>query len=69
MRRVTCHATFGLHRGVFINEWTLFVRVTFYASSICAGGQSRLFKFETAVRIVAIAAPHRTFKYFVMEGH
>lgn len=69
MRRMTCHTTFGFHRGVFISEWTLFVRVTFNASSISAGGQARLFKFETAMRVMTITATHRTFRNFVMEGH
>ena len=69
MRRVTCHTTFGFHRGVLISKRTLFVRMTFNASSISAGGQSRLFKFETAVRVMTIAAAHCTFRHFVMEGH
>ncbi len=69
MRRVTCHTTFGFHRGVFISEWTLLVRMTFNASSISAGCQSRLFELETAVRVMTIAATHRTFHDFVVEGH
>jgi len=69
MWRVTCHTTFGFYRGVLISEWPLFVRVTFNASSISAGGQSRLFKFETAMRVVTIAATHRAFHNFVMKGH
>ena len=69
MRRVTCHTTFGFHRRVLISEWTLFVRVTFNASSISAGGQSRLFEFETTMRVMTIAATHRTFRDFVVEGH
>ena len=69
MRRVTGHTTFGFHRGVFISEWTLFVRMTFNASGISAGGQARLFEFETAMRVMTIAATHRAFHDFVMEGH
>ena len=69
MRRVTGHTTFGFHRGVLISEWTLFVRVTFNASSISASGQSRLFEFETAMRVVTSTAAHCTFSNFVMEGH
>jgi hypothetical protein len=67
--RMAGHATFSFQRGVFISEWTLFVRVTFNASSIAAGGQACLFEFETAVRVMTIAATHRTFHNFVMEGH
>ena len=69
MRRVTGHTTFGFQRGVFISEWTLFVCVTSNASSIAAGGQARLFEFETAVGVMTIAATHRSFHDFVMEGH
>jgi len=71
-RAVRCmagDATFSFQWGVFIGEGTLFVRVAFNASSISAGGQARLFKFETAVRVMTIAATHRTFHNFVMEGH
>jgi len=71
-RAVWCmagHTTFSFQRGVFISERSLFVRVTFYASCIAAGGQARLFKFETAMRVMTIAATHRTFHDFVMEGH
>ena len=67
MRRVTGNAPVGLHWGMLVNKWSLFVCVTLYASGIGAGRQSCLFKFETAVRIVAIAAFHRTFQHFVME--
>jgi hypothetical protein len=67
--RMAGHATFSFQRGVFISEWTLFVRVTFNASSIAAGGQACLFEFETAVRVMTIAATHRAFHNFVMEGH
>ena len=63
------HATFSFQRGMFISERTLFIRVTFNASCIAADGQSRLFKFEAAVRVMTIAATHRAFQYLVMEGH
>ena len=71
-RAVRCmagHAAFSFQRRVLISEWPLFVCMTLNASCIAAGGQARLFKFETAVRVMTIAATHRTFHYFVMEGH
>ena len=68
VRRMTGDAAFGLDRGMFVNKRTLFVCVALDASRIGASRQSRLFKFETAMRIVAIAALHRTFEYLVMEG-
>jgi hypothetical protein len=37
------------------------------ASRVSPGRQSRLFKFEAAVRVVAIAALHRAFQHLVME--
>ena len=67
MRRVTGHAPFGLQRRVLIREGTLFVRVTLNASGVCAGSQPGLLEFKTAVRIVAIAALHRSLEDFVMK--
>ena len=66
--RMTGYATFSLHRGVFICKRTLLIRVTSNASGISAGGQSRLFEFKTAMRVMTVAATHRAFEYFVMEG-
>ena len=43
VRRVTCAASFGLHRCMFESEWTLLIRVTLHASRIGAGCESRLF--------------------------
>lgn len=71
-RAVRCmagHTTFGFHRGVLISERTLFVRMTFNAGSISAGGQTCLFEFETAMRVMTIAATHRAFHDFMVEGH
>ena len=66
--RMTGHATFSLHRGVFISKRTLLIRVTFNASGIAAGGQSCLFEFKTAMRVMTITAAHRAFHDFMMEG-
>ena len=71
-RAVWCmagHAAFSFQRRMFISEWPLFVCMTLNASCIAARGQARLFKFETAVRVMAIAATHRAFHDFVVEGH
>ena len=65
---MTRYAAFGLNRGMFVNERTLFVCVTFYASRIGASRQSRLFQFKTAMRVMTITALHRAFKHLVMEG-
>ena len=67
MWRVTSNAPFGLNWGMLVNKWSLLIYVTLYASRIGACCQSRLFKFETTVRIVAIAAFHCAFQHLVME--
>ena len=69
MRRVTGHAAFRLHRRVLVNEWTLFVGVTFNARGVSARCQSCLLEFKTAVWIVAVGTLHRTFEHLVVEGH
>ncbi len=65
---VTSDATVGLNRRVLVNKRTLFVCVTLDAGRINARREARLLEFKTAVRIVAVAAFHRTFEHFVMEG-
>ena len=67
MRCVTGNAPFRFYRRMFVNKGTLFVDVTFDASCVGARGESCLFELKTAVRIVAIAAPHRAFQHLVME--
>ena len=68
MWRVTRNATIGLNRCVLVNKRPLLVRVALDASGVSASRQSCLFKFETAVRVVAIAALHCAFQHLVMEG-
>jgi hypothetical protein len=58
---------FGLYWGVFVNKWPLLIGVTLNTSSVCTGSQPRLFKFETAVRIVTVAAAHGAFEDFMMK--
>ena len=65
---MTRHAPFGLNRGVFVNKWTLFIRMTLYASRVGASRESCLFQFKTAMRVMTITAFHCSFKHFVMEG-
>ena len=64
---VTGNAPLSLHWSMFVNKRSLLVRMAFDASSVSARRQSRLFKFEAAVRVVAIAALHRAFQHPVME--
>jgi len=67
VRRVTGNAAVGFDRSMFVDEWSLLVCVTLDASRVRARRQSCLFKFETAVRVVAIAALHCAFQHFVVE--
>jgi hypothetical protein len=67
VRRVTGDASVGLHGSMFVNKRSLLVCVTLDASSVGARRQSCLLEFETAVRVVAIAALHRAFQHLVME--
>ena len=67
VRRMTCDASFCLHRSMLVNKWTLLICVTLDASCISAGSKSGLFQFKTAVWIVAVAALHGSFKNLVME--
>ena len=64
---MTGDAPVGLNRSMFVNKRSLLVCVTLDASRVGAGRQSRLLKFKTTVRIVTIAALHRTFQHLVME--
>jgi hypothetical protein len=67
MWRVTRTASFGLNRGVLVNEWPLLVRMTLNTSSIGSNRQSGLFEFKAAMRIVTVATLHGSFENFVME--
>ena len=67
MRRMTSDAALSLNRRMLVDEWSLLVCVTLDTSRIGSRRESRLFQFETAVRIVAIAALHRAFQHLVME--
>ena len=68
VRRMTGRATFGLDGRVFIRKRPLLVDVALDAGCIGASRQACLLCFEAAVRVVTIAATHRAFQNFVMEG-
>lgn len=68
VRRMTGRTPFGLHRRMFVCEWTLLIGVTLNASRVRAGGEPRLLEFKTAVRVMAITTAHDAFQNFVMEG-
>ena len=67
MRRVTRDAPIRLHRRMLVNKRPLLVRMTLDAGRIGARRQPGLLQFETAVRIVTIAALHRAFQHLVMK--
>ncbi len=64
---MTRDAPVSLDRSMLVNERALFVSVTLDARGIRAGRQSRLFQLKATVRVMAVAALHRTFQHFVME--
>ena len=67
MRRVTGRAAFSLQRRVFERKGALLVRMTLDASGIGAGGEPGLLQFKAAVRVVAVAALHHSFKNFMVK--
>ncbi len=69
MRHVTRHAAVGLDGRMFEGKWTLLIGVTLETRGVSANRQSCLFQFETAVRIVAVAASHGSFENLVMGRH
>jgi len=69
VRRVTGLTAFGLDWCMLVYERTLLVGVALDTRGIRARRQPGLLQLETAMRIVAIAAAHRTFQHFVMERH
>ncbi len=68
VRRMASHATFSLHRSVFIGKRPLLVYVALNAGGISASRQPGLFKLKTTVRIVTITALHGSFKDLMVEG-
>jgi hypothetical protein len=68
VRRVADRAALDLHRFVFIHEGSGFVGVTLEANQILRGRGSQLPGQESAMRVVAVGAPHEAFVDPVMEG-
>ena len=66
VRHVTGSTAFGLDWCVLISERALLIRMTLDTCRINTGAESRLFGFESAVRIVTVAAAHRSFQHLVM---
>ena len=62
-------AALSLDGRVFIRERSLLIYVALNASRISSGSQPGLLKLKAAMRIVTIAASHRSFEYLVMERH
>ena len=67
VRRVTSCTAFELQWGVFENERPLLIAVASDTRCVGPHGELGLFLFEAAVRVMAVAARHRTFKNFVPE--
>ena len=53
---------------MFINKRALLIGVTFDASCIYTSGESGLFQFKTAMRVVTIPAAHQAFQNLVVKG-
>ena len=67
MRRVANSAALYFRGRVLEYKRPLFVGVALHARGIRASIEPCLFQFESAVRVVAIAALHRAFQHLVME--
>ena len=61
------YAAFGLDRRVLESKWPGFVSVAIEAELVLCVGGPQLVRKEPAVRVVAIAAGHKPFIYFVVE--
>ena len=66
---MTRHAAVGFDGRMFERKWTLLIGVTLDTRGVSTNRQSCLFQFETAVRIVAVAASHSSLKNLVMRRH
>ena len=67
MRHVACIAPFGLQRSMFVSERPLHLGVAFYTCLFGAKCKPRLLLLKAPVRVVAVAAVHRSFKHLVVE--
>ena len=62
-------AALDFYRFVLEYEWTGFVCVALEADRVLRRGGAQLPREETAVRIVAVIALHKSFIHAVMERH
>ena len=67
MRRVTCRTALQFERSMLVDERPCLIRVAPNATCVRADGQFRLLLFEASMRVVTIAALHRSLEYLVME--
>jgi len=67
VRHMTRRAAFDLERSVLEDERALFIRVAFNTRHINADRELRLLLFKTSVRIMTIAAFHRSFQNFMVK--
>lgn len=64
---VTRRTAFVLHREVFIGERALLIRVALNTHGVGTGRQAGLFRLETTVRVVAVAATHCALENLVVK--
>lgn len=67
VRRVARRAAFDLERRMFENERAGLIAMALDARCVRTYGEFRLFLFEASVRIMTVAAVHRSFEDLVME--
>src|SRR5271154_2078608 len=67
VRRMANGAAFGLHDWMLINEGPGSFCMAFHANCVLVGCGLELRGLKCAMRIVAVAALHQSFIYFVME--
>ena len=67
VRGVAACTTLNFQRRVFEHKRPLLIGVALHAGCVGAGVEPRLLQLEATVRVVAIAALHRSFKHPVME--
>ena len=66
---MTDSAAFNFDRRMLKDERPLFISVAFGAGCVCAGGQTLLLAFKSAMRVMAVAALHEAFQNLVAERH
>ena len=67
MRRVTCRTALQFERSMLVDERPCLIRVAPDATCVGTNGKLSLFRLKASVRIMTIAALHRSLKNLVME--